>query len=175
MARNCPLCHVPMQALSVRKVPLDWCVACHSIWFDRDELACAFDLDGVPEITRDRPAMRCPACPGMLWFSKLRESNFTACAACGGCFVSESALRKSTGNRLAEARFRCAVCGDGYPIADARPTAQGLACTRCTPTVPAPPKPGAEPSSVGPVDVAVGISDVGSLVEAISGILSLFG
>lgn len=170
MARNCPLCRIAMQPLAVRRVPLDWCPGCRSIWFDRSELAFAFGLDDAPEVTREQPASRCPACTGLLWFSRLRETNVLACAACGGCFASEAELRKSVGARLQEARFTCTVCGDGYPLAEAKVTGQGLACHRCAPALPplatagARPKTAAPESSWDPEDVA----------EVMLGILEIF-
>lgn len=46
--RQCPLCHVPMQAVTVRQTQIDVCTACRGIWFDKDELSRVEHHGGVP-------------------------------------------------------------------------------------------------------------------------------
>ena len=40
-ARNCPACGINMNLIAYKDVELDFCGACHGVWFDKDELASA--------------------------------------------------------------------------------------------------------------------------------------
>ncbi|MEW5739397.1 MAG: zf-TFIIB domain-containing protein [Myxococcota bacterium] len=133
--RACPACTTPMQPLWVKKVPLDWCGACRALWFDRGELAEALGVDGAPVMTREQPAARCPACRGLLWFSRVDGSDVLACVDCAGSFVTEAALmrRGAVPASGVQGAFVCARCGDRFPLDEGAPMEEGLACRRCAP------------------------------------------
>lgn len=136
--RRCASCRGPMHPLKVKKVEVDWCGACRALWFDRGELAQALGVHGAPALTREVAAAPCPACPGLLWFSRVDETALLACVDCAGAFVSEAALQKRGAVPPAgvDGRFTCARCGDGYPVREGRALAEGLVCQRCAPPPP---------------------------------------
>ncbi|GMU59943.1 MAG: hypothetical protein AMXMBFR34_17060 [Myxococcaceae bacterium] len=142
-----------MHPLQVKKVPLDWCDACRALWFDRGELALALGVHGAPAMTREQPASRCPACRGLLWFSKVDGSDVLACVDCAGCFVTEAALKKrgAVPTSGVEATFLCGRCGDRYRLREGTVATRDFECARCTP-----PKrePAEEPR--GPVEDVLG-------------------
>lgn len=158
MVRRCPACSRSMQPLRIKRAEVDWCSACRSLWFDRDELQRALGIAGAPVITREHPAAWCPACGAgsgprtpagppvrrsALWFSRIDGTDVLACIDCAGSFVSERALGRRPSSAFAglDATFVCWRCGDAYPLASALAGAGGLHCARCAPEPPSDPQP----------------------------------
>lgn len=135
-AQRCPTGPHELAPLRLGQVEVDWCPACRAVWFDRGELAAAFELDGAVELTRQQPACACPACPrgrrSELWFSRLDQVPLLACLTCGGAFVTEAALKAGPRPHrwTLQATFRCAGCADRYPLSKLGGV-DPLTCARC--------------------------------------------
>jgi Zn-finger nucleic acid-binding protein len=97
---HCAWCEAKCVAEPVGSITLDRCSACHALWFDRTELAGAFNAR-VPGIAVDwgRPLPTpgaegplCPRTPGVqlrsyVWLGE----RFWRCPACQGVLMTASA------------------------------------------------------------------------------------
>ncbi|MCP3098082.1 zf-TFIIB domain-containing protein [Myxococcus sp. K15C18031901] len=145
-ARACPSCRAPLQPLLADRVLLDRCFACKAMWFDAGELGLVAGTQGTPEMTREQPAAKCPACAGMLWFARLGACELLACIECGGNSVSDAQFARATQEgaarkALPRLEFVCVGCKDRYPLTQCQRVVPGLACARCAERFPPAPAP----------------------------------
>jgi Zn-finger nucleic acid-binding protein len=70
----CPVCRIDMIDVEYHKIELDYCVKCHGVWFDTEELGLLFDKAGInhdlplddlldlPEVETSEKGRKCPIC-----------------------------------------------------------------------------------------------------------------
>ena len=73
---NCPACHNPLVVVERDEIEVDWCCACHGLWFDEGELELLGEKAGrvldVEDLGRRSGRVgaagkrRCPRCPRRL-------------------------------------------------------------------------------------------------------------
>jgi Zn-finger nucleic acid-binding protein len=112
---QCALCEASCVAEPVAAITLDRCSGCQALWFDRTELAAAFNAR-VPGIVVDwgqplpRPVDEGPLCPrtsdvrlrGYTWLGQ----RFWRCPACHGVLMTASAWQGMLATAEEELRGR---------------------------------------------------------------------
>ena len=84
MERDCPVCHVPLNAVTIRQTHIDVCLTCRGIWFDKDELSQVHQHGGLPEkfltsaaVSGKRDTIVCESC------DTLNDRTARQCRHCG--------------------------------------------------------------------------------------------
>jgi len=84
MSRECPVCHVSLKQITVkRRLQLDFCLTCRGVWFDKDELSQTQHVQGklpekfmgFPDLTRDK--IICQSCGAH------NDRSRSTCERCG--------------------------------------------------------------------------------------------
>ena len=71
----CPVCKIDMIDVEYHQIELDYCIKCHGVWFDNEELELLFDKAGLgghdlplddlldlPDIKTPEKGRKCPIC-----------------------------------------------------------------------------------------------------------------
>jgi len=83
MERHCPVCHVPLNSVTIRQTQIDVCLTCHGIWFDKDELSQVHQHGGLPDkllaaaVSGKRDRIQCESC------DTLNNRAARQCSHCG--------------------------------------------------------------------------------------------
>lgn len=131
---KCPKCAdaVLLNVFSEEGFPLDFCMNCHGIWFDKGEAAKHFTLDSdmtnleAALKTASKTGLSCPRCNSELEEMKYHESFdllIDRCSACQGIwfdfFETEKLAKWAAGQESPRTRLGRAVQrlkDDGYKI-----------------------------------------------------------
>ncbi len=84
MERDCPVCRVPLNPVTIRQTQIDVCLTCHGIWFDKDELSQVHQHGGLPDkflttaaVAGKRDSIVCEFC------DMLNDRAARQCSHCG--------------------------------------------------------------------------------------------
>ena len=85
-----------MAVLTESSVELDYCVSCHNVWFDADEIDqyCAENhiRFSLPKVAENSSTHKCPSCDGQLMSSRNDGITVEQCSSCSGVLVSSQTL-----------------------------------------------------------------------------------
>jgi len=142
--RKCADCstgmlHVPyMKDAHSKRVWLDRCPKCRSIWFDAGEAEATAGTDLHLGISANEVPSQCPACQVPLFEATLAGAEAKACARCRGVHLTVAVLPAVSFKDTADddeptlkppALFECVICKRTYSLDQG----DGVTCGSCAP------------------------------------------
>ncbi len=146
---QCPQCHQPLQAFTVRGLQLDRCRDCGRVWLDLNEVERIFGgvQESLSEEELDQP---CPRGHGPMVSGTLGDQPAVVCSFCRGAWVIDTVSdqqpapapppvtasakpprpKPSVPHRH-EVTVNCDVCSKPIPLSEAANTHRGTVCRSC--------------------------------------------
>jgi Zn-finger nucleic acid-binding protein len=138
---RCADCGATMRFVNLKRSTAHRCSACGSTWLLREEMERLLGRT-VPFTKLDKePERRCCVCREPL--AVMLASNLVVvewCRSCRGVFLDRGELHlissvyggaRGRAGTPVDMKIECPFCVTWFPIADGRPTSQGLVCPEC--------------------------------------------
>jgi len=100
---KCPKCDIYMRKQEIEvpglNITLDFCIQCHSYWFDKGELNRYIGTSVVDRSLKRRSGIdswgkpNCPRCSGRMTMKFIEELEIDHCEDCGGIWLDHGELK----------------------------------------------------------------------------------